>query len=171
MTSKQKTALALVAAAIATLAFCTLTNRWFHVEYRGTKYDIGLLEMESCTGDTCERKSLDDSFDDRHSTYILASKATFGLGLASMALLLVLIPLGITHHRKVGTLGKLTLAVLIFTVLAALVVMLKKPPVANASLGVFLFMVGGMAGVIGAQMLSSPTTYEDIARDPSIPRL
>jgi hypothetical protein len=175
MTSKQVTALALIAAAIGMLSFCTLTKRWFHVEYRGTTFNIGLLEMESCVAGECKSESLDEAeavktYKER-SLYVLASRATYGLGLTGAALLFVLFLLGIKPYDKVGSIGKLTLGVLILTVLAAMVVMLKKPPVANASLGVFLFMIGGMAGVIGAQMLSSPGTYEAIARDPSIPRL
>jgi hypothetical protein len=172
MTSKQMTALALVAAAIAMLSFCTLTKRWFQVDYWGSKFSIGLLSMEGCAADTCKSESLADTFnDDDDKTYVRASQATFGLGLLSVALLLTLIPLGIKHHEKVATMGKIALGVLILTIFAALVVMLKKPTVANPSLGVFLFMIGGMSGVIGAQMLSVPGTYEHITRDPSIPRL
>jgi hypothetical protein len=175
MTSKQATALVLVVAAIGMLSFCTLTKRWFHVEYRGTTFDIGLIEMQSCVAGECKSERLDDADPVKvykeKSLYVLASRVTFGLGLTSAALLLLLIPLGIKPHARVGSMAKLALGVVILTVLAAMVVMLKKPPVANASLGVFLFMIGGMAGVIGAQMLSSPGTYEEITRDPSVPRL
>jgi hypothetical protein len=175
MTSKQITALALIAAAIGMLSFCTLTKRWFHVEYRATTFNIGLLEIERCGGGECQSESLGDAEVLENykelSLYVSASRVTFGLGLASAALLLVLMPFGIKPNGKVGPLGKLTLGVLILTVFAAMVVMLKKPPLANAGLGVFLFMIGGMAGVIGAHMLSSPSTYEEIVRDPSVPRL
>lgn len=172
MTNKQKAALALVGAAVLTLVGCTLTKQWFNTNFGVTEFNVGLLSMEGCWMESCERTPLSEAFEDSDSgLYVTASKATFGFGLASAGLLAVLAVFGYKRHDKVGVLGKVTLLVLIVTVIASIVVVAKKPPVANASLGVFLFMVGGMAGSIGAHMLSEPSTYEEVERDPSIPRL
>ena len=181
MTSKQKLALGLVGAATAALLFCALTKKWFKIKHWGGTTHVGLLSIENCVGegsDSCKTESLDDYFeevrksdDNPVGTWLTASKLTFYLALASVLMLIGVGVLGFKHHEKVTVVGKLALLVLTLTILASVVVLAKRPPFFNASLGVFLFMVGGMAGVIGAQMLTSEKTYIEEYRDPSIPKL
>ncbi len=173
MTNKQKAALGLCAAAAIMLLFSAVTKTWFHnkLGYAG-EFNMGLLSVESCFQKECETQSLNTAASKKeYGTFVLAGQATFGLGLVSVAMLLATAFLGFRRHDRVSQIGKITLLVLILTIAGALIVMIKRPPLANASLGVFLFMIGGMAGVLGAQMLSSPATYEEVERDPSIPRL
>lgn len=172
MTTKQKTAMALVGAAMIMLLFSMLTKKWFRIDYGQYKISIGLLSVEQCGDQQCSSDSLKEVFrEDDMATYVLASKATFVLGLVSAVALAVLALLGLKRRDATTVMGKITLLILILTVLGSIIVMAKKPHITNASLGVFLFMLGGMAGVIGAQMLSTSSTYEQATRDPSIPRL
>lgn len=181
MTSKQKLALGLVGAAAVAMLFCALTKQWFKIEGRGFITKVGLLEVESCMtvmgSETCKSESLAESLkearehDDNVDTWLMASKFTFYLALASVLILIGVGVLGFMHHEKVAVVGKIALLVLILTILGSVVLLAKRPILLNASLGVFLFMFGGMAGVIGAQMLTNENTYIEIERDPSIPKL
>lgn len=181
MTSKQKLALGLVGGAAIAMLFCALTKQWFKIEMRSAVSKVGLLSVESCnsfTGtETCKTESLSKTFesirktDDNIDTWLMASKFTFYLALLSVLALIGVGVLGFLHHEKVSVVGKVTLLILILTILGSVVVLAKKPILLNASLGTFLFMVGGMAGVIGAQMLTNDSTYVEEERDPSIPKL
>jgi hypothetical protein len=181
VTSKQKFAIALAAAAAAALLFCALSKQWFKVEGRGGEVRFGLLSVERCvgTGDAqqCTVMSLQDELadaresDDSVDTWLTASVATFYLALVCVLALLATAALGFRRHDKVATVGKLTLLIIIATIGACIFVMSKRPIFLSASLGVFLFMTGGMAGAIAAHLLSSDSTYVEEHRDPSIPRL
>lgn len=181
MTSKQKLALGLVGAAIAAMLFCALTNKWFSISMRGGSINIGLRSIESCDTfagkEECTSRTLKAFFedmrddDDAIDTWLTASSLTFYLAFASILALGVVGFFGFKQHDKVGLVAKITLLVLILTILCAVVVLAKRPPRINASMGVFLFMVGGMTGVIGAHLLGNPETYVEVERDPSIPKL
>lgn len=179
MTKNQKIALGLVGGAFIALLFCAFTKEWFVIARGSDKGKVGLRSVTECYDGNCKTQSLDEVFgsyrktDDATDTWMTASKITFLGALASAAGLLLVGVFGFMRHPKVGLAGKIVLLILIGTILAAVFVLAKKPPISglNASWGVFLFMGGGMAGVIGAYMLGNPSTYEEIERDPSIPKL
>lgn len=186
MTSKQQLALGLVGLAAAAMLFCALTKQWYKIEYRTHVVKVGLLDVETCFnfGDKeCKTESLHDrvkedlkyqynqKLKDNIETWLTASKLTFIMALLSVFALIGVGILGFLRHDKVALVGKLALLVLILTILCSIVLLAKKSIFLNASLGVFLFMFGGMAGVIGAQMLTMDSTYVEVERDPSIPRL
>ena len=182
MTNNQKIALGLVGGAIAALLFCAFTKDWFaNRNIYGGKTKVGLRSVTTCgsyTGsETCDTQSLDEYFgrwrksNDAIDTWLTASSITFVGALISVAALLLVGVFGVMRHAKVGLAGKLTLLILIVTILGAILILAKKPPGLNASWGVFLFMAGGMAGVIGAYMLTNPSTYVAVERDPDIPKL
>lgn len=168
-----KQTIAAIAACISALVLvgCVLTKRWFHTEFRAGHVDIGLLSAESCFDGACQSQQLSDSIDEELSTFVTAAKLTFVLGLLSAGLLVISSLFGLLRHARAPQLAKLTLLLLCVAICVALVLLIKRPQLANASLGVFLFMAGGMAGVISAQMLASSGAEDETTRDPTVPRL